>query len=386
VTGTAYQPPPAPARADLLLGSPRGRALLAGCLDFAFSAALHEQLGLGPVLLTALLTGGGTRRDAGPRPRRWQDVPAREVRKVVGAAVASGKWRGLLDLDELGLLAVLAGAHPDFGGGAADGGTLELLALAAEELRPVADALVSAPAARRWWEPVARADQRFLEWDGWPRLTGRSVGWAVHDSMTAQRTENALGLGWAKRHGEPVRGCWWSVPEFTVQSMTTGGFGAVSAIGLARFEDLFTPLEETGATVWSLRIAPEARVMEIAGPADWQALVTAFPQDVTGTHAGEWGVASGPAAPQAGPWRLPDWERVMEHYDGVHLTIGGYLACGGLALPAAGGFTMLAGWIPDATIWLRDVAAGQRLLGRWYGDPQGSGTWDDLPDAFVADG
>jgi hypothetical protein len=45
----------------------------------------------------------------------------------------------------------------------------ELIALAQQELRPVADAVVSSPTARRWWEPVARVDQRFLEWDGWPR-------------------------------------------------------------------------------------------------------------------------------------------------------------------------------------------------------------------------
>jgi hypothetical protein len=343
MTGHSYQPPTVQVRAGLLLGSPVGRGFLARCLGHL----------------------------------RWQDVAPQEVTAVVGAAVARGHWRGLRDLDELGLLAALAGALPGFDCGiAADPGTL---ALAERELRPVADALVSAPAARRWWEPVARADQRFLEWDDWPRLTGPAIGWAIHDSMTAQRAENARGLRWAQLHGGSARDCWWSVPEFAVQSMTTGGFGDVSAIALARFEDLFTPLEETGATVWSMRIAPEARVAELAGPADWQALVDAFPQDVTGTHDGEWRSASG----LAGPWRLPDWERVMEHYDGVHLTIGGYLACGGLALPAAGGHTMLAGWIPDATIWLRDVTAGHRRLGRWYGDPQGSGVWDDLPDAFI---
>ena len=115
--------------------------------------------------------------------------------------------------------------------------------------------------------------------------------------------------------------------------------------------------------------------------------MSAFPQDVTGTHDGEWRALSG----LAGPWRLPDWAQVMEHYDGVHLTVGGCLACGGLAcgglaLPAGGGHTMLTGWIPDATIWLRDVATGDRCLGRWHGDPQGSGSWDDLQDAFAADG
>jgi hypothetical protein len=320
MTGYAYQPPDAGARADLLLGSPSGRQFLARC----------------------------------------RGHPA----------------AGLQSLGALELLAALAGDLPGFGVAEGAGAVS-----AAAELRPAADSLVSAPAAHRWWDPVARADQRFLEWDDWPRLTGPAVQWAVHDSMTAARAENARGLAWAQRHGEPARDCWWSVPEFAVQSMTTGGFGDVSAIALARFEDLLTPLEETGATVWSVQIEPQAQVAEIAGPADWQALVSAFPQDVTGTHDGEWRARTG----LAGPWRLPDWERVMEHYDGVHLTIGGYVACGDLALAAAGGYTMLAGWIPDATLWLRDVATGQRRLGRWQGDPQSSGTWDDLPAAFTAD-
>jgi hypothetical protein len=355
--GYAYRAPDAETRAGLLLGSPSGRMFLAGCLGRTFGHSLTEC----------------RRRDAAPE----------EARAAVRAAVARGDWLGLLDLDELGLLAAVAGAHPGFGHGIADAeGTRAQLAQARRDLRPVADALVSAPAARRWWEPVARADQRFLEWDGWPRLTGPAVQWAVRDSMTAARAENARGLRWAEQHGAPARDCLWSVPEFAVQSMTTGGLGDLSAIALARFEDLFTPLEETGATVWSVRIAPQARVLEIAGPADWQALVSALPQDVTGTHDGEWRAHTG----LAGPWRLPDWEQVMEHYDGVHLTIGGYLACRGLALPAGGGHTMLTGWLPDATIWLRDVATGQRRLGHWQGDPHGRGTWDDLRDAFAADG
>ena len=347
----------AEARADLLLGSPSGQLLLAGCLGREFG---HTLTGL-----------------------RWQKAAPEEVRAATRAVVAHGEWLGLLDFDEFGLLAAVARAHPGFGGGiAADAGTLALLALARDELRPVAGALVSAPAARRWWAPVARADQRFLEWDDWPRLTGPAVQWAVRDSMTAARAENARGLRWAQQHGAPARDCSWSVPEFAVQSMTTGGFGDLSAIALARFEDLFTPLEETRATVWSVQIAPQARVMEIAGPADWQALVSAFPEDVTGTHAGEWRARSG----LPGPWRLPDWRQVMEHYDGVHVTIGGYLACGGLALPAGGGHTMLTGWIPDATIWLRDVTTGHRRLDQWLGDPQGTGTWNDLHDALLADG
>lgn len=359
----------------MLLGSPLGRQFLAASLGFAFGHTLSEQLGLGPVPGTAWLADGTLRSRAGGRPR-VQDVAPYEVRAVVGAAVSRGEWRRLLDLDEFGLLAALAGDHPGFGGGE---GMSALIALAQQELRPVADALVSSPAARRWWEPVERVDQRFLEWDGWPRLTGSAVERAVRETMRAARAENAQGVSRTRRRGTPVRDRWWSVPEFAVQSLTTGGFNDVSAIALARFADAFIPLHETGATVWSVQIAPQARVGEITGPADWQALVHAYPLDVTGTHDGEWRSRSG----LPGPWRLPDWEQVMEHYDGVHLTIGGYVACTGLALPAAGGYTMLAGWIPDATIWLRDISIGNRRLGRWHGDPQSSGSWDDLRDAWT---
>lgn len=364
-------------RAELLLGSPLGLQFLAGCLGFAFGQTSSEQLGLDPVTGKLRSQAAGRPRRQAARPHR-QDVDPREVRAAVGAAVSRGEWQRLLDLDEFGLLAVLAGDHPGFGGGA---GMPALIALAQEELRPVADALVSSPAARRWWDPVDRVDQRFLEWDGWPRLAGPAVERAVREAMQAARAENAQGLRRTRRHGIPVRDCWWSVPEFAVQSLTTAGFNDVSAIALARFIDAFTPLDETGATVWSMQIAPQARVAEITGPSDWQALVRSYPQDVTGTHAGEWGSDS----ELAGPWRLPNWEQVMDHYDGVHLTIGGYVACSGLVLTAGGGFTMLAGWIPDATVWLRDVTTGHRRLGRWRGNPQSIGSWDDLRDAWTPD-
>lgn len=101
VTVDANQPPGAQARADLVLGSPYGRLFLAGCLGYEFGDTLYEQ-------------------------------PGDEVRAVVGAAVARGEWRRLLDLDEFGLLTALAGAHPDVGSViAGDEGAWALLAHAA---------------------------------------------------------------------------------------------------------------------------------------------------------------------------------------------------------------------------------------------------------------
>ncbi len=123
---------------------------------------------------------------------------------------------------------------------------------------------------------------------------------------------------------------------------------------------------------------PGARVLEITGPAAWQALVARFPRDVTGTHDGEWRYWGG----VPGPWRLPDWELVMEHYDGVHVTVGGFVDSCGLALPVGDGYTMLAGWIPGATLWLRDMAAVSRPLGRWHGHPQYV-DWDEVRDHWT---
>ncbi len=86
--------------------------------------------------------------------------------------------------------------------------------------------------------------------------------------------------------------------------------------------------------------------------------------DVTGTHDGEWRRWGD----VTGPWCLPDWEAVMERYDGVHVSVGGYIASCGLALGVGDAYTMLSAWTPDATFWLRDVAVERRLLGRWEGN------------------
>lgn len=257
-----------------------------------------------------------------------------------------------------------------------------LTALARQELQPIADAL--AAATSRWWEPAVLADQRFVEYDGadWARLTGSAFEPEILASAQAARARNSDGLRSGRPREEPgtrIGACWWSAPEFAERTWTTSAFGDAPSIALCSFIDGFTPGEESAATIWSLRIGPQARVLEISAPADWQQLVARFPRDVTGTHDGEWRDWGG----VPGPWRLPDWEQVMAHYDGVHVTIGGYVASCGLALPVGDGYTMLAGWVPGATLWLRDLTIQARRLGRWAGLPQGGGGWDDRRDEWT---
>ncbi len=55
---------------------------------------------------------------------------------------------------------------------------------------------------------------------------------------------------------------------------------------------------------------------------------------------------------------LPDWSRVAADVEAVHLTMAGYLTTAGRAVSVTDGMsTALAGWAPDATVWLGDPPA-----------------------------
>ncbi|HEY2549854.1 MAG TPA: hypothetical protein VGI64_04690 [Streptosporangiaceae bacterium] len=373
------------AHADVVLGSPLGRQLLVRYLGFGSERSVLEELGLAASSGSSVLRAVSQRPRRLQRPRRrrsreWHQVPTDEARAVIAAAVARGEWRELSDRAELDLLTDLAETSFGFGFGG-DEAIWALTALAKQELRPVAEALVAARGAAKWWASVALADQRFLEWDGSPRATGPAAEQVVRDGMRDERAENQQGLLRRRpqeRAGTRIGAIWWSAPDFAQLTWTTSPAGDIPAIALGHFIDTLWPFEETGVTIWSLQIAPDANVLEITEPAGWQALVARFPRDVTGTHDGEWRYWGG----VPGPWLLPDWEQVMAHYDGVHVTIGGYLASCGLALPVADGYTMLAGWIPGATLWLRDMAAAARPLGQWHGQPQDL-NWDEFRSGWL---
>jgi hypothetical protein len=378
-------------RANLVLGAPLGRAFLAEFIGFHLEQRLFESLGLGLVSGTAIAEYrpiGAPRKPKKPkRPHReWTDVKPDEAQRVIAAMVAQDDWGGLSwrqlsQFSELDMLIELAQVSNQFGFGGGDEALWGLTGLATDTLLPVAQALVDSPATARWWDPVETVDQRLLEWDDLPVAVGPQVEATVRETMAAEREENEEGR---RRKRPRVRGItgigatWWSAPGFAPETWTTGAFGDVPTIALGNFIDTYSPFSETGATVWSVDISPDARVSEITTPGDWRELVKRYPRDVTGTHDGEWRDWGG----VEGPWRLPDWEQVMDRFDGVHVTIGGYVATCGLALPVGDGFTMLAGWVPDATLWLRDVTTSRRSLGRWLGRPHSVSAWDDVRDRW----
>jgi hypothetical protein len=322
-------------RVDQLLSSPLGRELLLNLIDRRSC--------------TDWSTG-----------HEWSTEP--EVREAVRAAAA----RPPLPTNTLDFLLALERTTFIFGFMGYEW-LWRLTKSMTDELRPVAEDVVAAVAPYGWWEPVERTDQRLLLWDGQPEVVGAGIEALVRDGVERARAENEES---SARH-RPRRGqrnvgaAWWSPPSFAPLTWTTRHVPPLPSVALLPFFDTFRPFEPTGARVFALEIDPSAHVYEVNGPEDWRCLVEAFPMDVTGTHDGEWRRWGD----VAGPWCLPDWSAVVERYDGVHVSVGGYVASCGLALRVGDAYTMLSAWIPDATFWLRDVAVDRRLLGRWDGNP-----------------
>jgi hypothetical protein len=137
-------------------------------------------------------------------------------------------------------------------------------------------------------------------------------------------------------------GTWWSVPQ---RLLTTRG-SVLDALELV--ED---SLGWEVATIIPVRGA--GRTLEIRSPEDWADLCRQYPMEITASRRHDWFRVTG----RDGRWLIPDWQRVAERWDAVHLTTLGYLSAATqfIELDAEYG-SVIAGWAPDSTIWLTDVA------------------------------
>lgn len=305
-------------------------------------------------------------RDTGTWPE-WMNPGGTGAAALIEAAVASAiqaqSERPWLT-DPLTLLASVARAaeqwEPPLPGGQA------------EPLRPLAEAVAGAPAASWWWEP---ADLRHQRWLGCGHRRALARGGDVARAVEAAEEEaaaeeQAMARDWARaprgrRDGAEVivTGTWWSGPLGGTVWTSRGNVGDLPAIGLACAED---PLGEEGFEVWTVGIDPAARVYEVHEPGDWGRLAAACPRDVTASRRHDWGRWTG----REGRWILPDWRSVAEQWDGVHVSVAGYLNTAGMAVDTAdGAATLLAGWDADQTLWLRDVFTGTSQLTTWHGTP-----------------
>ncbi len=231
-------------------------------------------------------------------------------------------------------------------------------------LGPIADALAVAPAARWWWTPAAVTSQAVVRWVDQSRTraappqlggtAGRLERW--RDDTLADEASAAL-----ERPEDPTAsysGCWWSTPALAELVTTSRRLGRLPAVQLDLVED---SMGWERARVASVDPAAGARVLEVAAPSDWADLVTRYPLDVDRSRRHDWYRTTG----GTGPWQIPDWLAVSRDHDAVHLTVAGYLATAGRALPTERGWTVLAGFDPDLTFWLTDSLTSVATPATW---------------------
>ncbi|MGW5268652.1 hypothetical protein ACWEQ4_08450 [Rhodococcus sp. NPDC003994] len=221
-------------------------------------------------------------------------------------------------------------------------------------LRRVAEHVAQSPWTEWWSTDAVLTEQWAVGWSFGDSdlLDDSAVGrpaaevlseWSVR---TAEEEERAL----RERPTDPTArfgGEWWSTPPTLCSSrLLADGTPA----GLWFVEDDSGP---TRAVSRRVAVAEGARVFEVDGPQAWAQLCRLFPLDATAQKRHDWYRTTG----RAGRWVIPDWPRVAEVYDGVHLTAAGYLSAATTAIPVDDdGASVIAGWAPDETYWFTDAA------------------------------
>lgn len=208
---------------------------------------------------------------------------------------------------------------------------------------PVPDLVDPRPELRRWRDHVVESEGTRTHDENWRRTTGR----------------------------------WWTAPVragIVWSSETRPGLGAVK---------LHTTEDDLGwrrARVHPVDVAPESRIREVHGPDDWARLVDDYPLEVTREKRGDWWRTTG----LDGRWWIPDWAAVAEDVDAVRVTVLGYLSTAGRAVGTAHGASVLAGWGPGHTCWLRpDRLAYTGVVEQWHqkssGAPVDEAAWRRVP-------
>jgi len=202
--------------------------------------------------------------------------------------------------------------------------------------------------------PVARTDEALSRW--------RAK--TVQEETRAQRERPAdPRAAWS--------GTWWSTPPRDL-TRTTRRVGALGPVGLWLVEDAFN---WDHATVSPVTVPADANMYEVDGPEAWSQLCRRFPLEVTASRRHDWYRTTG----VADRWVIPDWSRAADEFDAVHLTAAGYLTTAGRPVAVTEDTSsVLAGWNPDETYWLTDVAPATEAERPWV--RRDGDTWsEDLP-------
>jgi hypothetical protein len=336
-------------RAEDLLSGPRGRELCARLTGLAPPRA--------GVLLVPVPGPAGASPPAGAEPPGQDDEeqpaplpPDRDDPLAVIPALAdviegACYWGGPPAADPLGHADVIA------------------------ELRPAAARLAGSAGCRWWWSGLDRGTQRYVQWTARQPAPELASAAEMLRNADAEVGEDERRMS-RYRHlpaGSGVNGPWWTCPSVL---STTRRLGRLGAVLLAGQEDGFG---DTDAVVWPLAVTGTARVLEVGGAQAWQRLVAAYPRPATATYRHTWAWTG-----WDGEWLVPRWPAVARDWDGVHLSVAGYLSTAGRALPVGTARTLLAGWNPDETYWLTDVLTPSSQERAWHNPDRTPLGWQEV--------
>lgn len=247
-----------------------------------------------------------------------------------------------------------------------------------DALRRVAAHIARSRCAQWWTTALVAADQWLVGWvdERMESLDATATAPPAAELLRDYRVRTAEEEKRAERDrpADPSAswsGKWWSFPptRCSARLLFEG-----SPAGLWFVED-------SGgwerAVARRVTIPDGVRVYEVDGAQAWAELCRQFPVEVTAQKRHDWYRTTG----RSGRWVIPDWSRVAERYDGVHLTVAGYLAAAGTAIEVdANTSSVIAGWAPDETYWLTDTVSLDSDVRTWVCDNHGENpSWAEDP-------
>lgn len=331
---------------DLLAG-PRGRrfclAVVTGLSDESWSLALRSAWDPGDATLRADLCAAIGSRDTLLSISEASDTAL--LKALADAVDCAAYWQPPDELDDLAATPWMLAA-----------------------LRPVADILSDRIVGSWWSSDIDAGSQHAVQWIDEhdmpaPALSGAAERVARWREQTVESERAAA--RWSRSLEKRTGSSWWSTPALSSLVQTSRSLPGLGAAGLLLVED---GAGRERARVWPLTPEPGARILELRGPEDWVDLVESHPLEVTQT----WRKTAWDTTGIDGRWFIPDFAAVAQEYDGVHLTVEGYLVTAGRPLNAGNGRTILAGWDPDTTYWLADVLRPSGEPAEWVNGAVGT--------------
>lgn len=206
----------------------------------------------------------------------------------------------------------------------------------AERHTALANALIREPGIERWWAPLDREHQIWME----PET--RAAFPAVDGFPTPARPTTDFEV--YAQHPDP-----W----VTTSTEVTGWTSQLAAIvsGTSDWHVNYVAKRQR------IRVSPSASVYEIVSAEDWHTLVAAYgvrSASHRSPHKGSWiGQAWGP-----NDGLVPDWHAIARDWDGVHMTLWGCLTATQVRVTSEAGWSELWSWEAEQTTWLRWAFAG----------------------------